>query len=223
MTGAQLPLDLGHRPAFGREDFLVAPCNAEAVVWLDRWPDWNAPGLALFGPPGSGKSHLLAAFAAIEGARPIVAAALDEAMVPALVDGRRLIVLDDLDGLISETALFHLFNLARAGGCALVVAGSIPPARMAFRLPDLASRLKILPAVGIGLPDDSLLAAVMVKQFADRQIPVGEEVVAYLIGRVERSFAAIRKVVAELDRRSLAERRPITVPLARAVLEEMRD
>ncbi len=49
---AQLPLDLGHRPALGRADFLGAPCNAEALAWLDRWPNWPATALALHGPPG---------------------------------------------------------------------------------------------------------------------------------------------------------------------------
>ena len=44
MGAIQLPLDLGHRPALGREDFLVAPSNQGAVAWIDRWPDWPGPG-----------------------------------------------------------------------------------------------------------------------------------------------------------------------------------
>ena len=55
---AQLVLDLGHRPALGRADFLVSQCNAEAVAWVDRWPDWPAPGLVIWGRAASGKSHL---------------------------------------------------------------------------------------------------------------------------------------------------------------------
>ena len=55
---AQLPLDLGHRASFSGEDFLVAPCNAAAVACLDSWPDWPAPGLAVHGPEGCGKTHL---------------------------------------------------------------------------------------------------------------------------------------------------------------------
>ncbi len=53
MTGtAQLPLELELRPALGRDDFLVAPSNEVAVAWIDRWPDWPGPALALYGPPG---------------------------------------------------------------------------------------------------------------------------------------------------------------------------
>ena len=222
MADAQLPLDLGHRPALGRDDFLVAPCNAQAVAWLDRWPDWPSHGLVLFGPPGCGKSHLLAAFAAAhagEGALLRPAAGLTPAAVPDLVAAARLLLVDDLDGLADETALFHLHNLAREAGRFLVLAAALPPAHLPLRLPDLASRLRALPAVGIGAPDDAVLAAVIVKQFADRQLAVGEGVVSYLVGRMERSFAAARAVVEALDRASLAERRAVTVRLARAVLE----
>ena len=222
MGDAQLALDLGHRPALGRDDFLVAPCNAQAVAWLDRWPDWPSHGLVLFGPPGCGKSHLLAAFAAAhagEGALLRPAADLTPAAVPDLVAAARLLLVDDLDGLADETALFHLHNLAREAGRFLVLAAALPPAHLPLRLPDLASRLRALPAVGIGAPDDAVLAAVIVKQFADRQLAVGEGVVSYLVGRMERSFAAARAVVEALDRASLAERRAVTVRLARAVLE----
>ncbi len=222
MTGRQLAFDLGHRPALGRDDFLVAPCNAEAVAWLDRWPAWPSHGLVLYGPPGCGKSHLLAAFAAAhaaEGATRLDAAGLTVAMVPALVEGGRLLLVDDLDRLVDETALFHLHNLAREAGRFLVLAAARPPAHLPIALPDLASRLRALPAIGIGAPDDAVLAAVIVKQFADRQLAVGEGVVAYLVGHLERSFAAARAAVEALDHASLAGHRRVTARLAREVLE----
>lgn len=224
MSESQLALDLGHRPALGRDDFLVAPCNAEAVAWLERWPDWPAHALAVFGPPGSGKSHLLAAFASHHGLGQVVAteaAELTVESVPKLVLHASVVMVDDLDRLRDETALFHLWNLTKETGRWLVLAGCAAPARQNVRLPDLASRLAATPAVGIGAPDDSLLAAILVKQFADRQLRVGEDVVAYVLGRMERSFAAARQVVEALDAASLARRRPVTVPLARAVLEKM--
>lgn len=224
MSESQLALDLGHRPALGRDDFLVAPCNAEAVAWLERWPDWPAHALALFGPPGSGKSHLLAAFALHHGedkVASVAAPALDVAMVPGLLARAQVVMVDDLDRLGDETALFHLWNLAKETGRWLLLAGRAAPARLKLALPDLRSRLSATPAVGIGAPDEALLAALLVKQFADRQLRVGEEVVAYILSRMDRSFAAARAVVEALDAASLAHRRSITVPLARAVLEGM--
>lgn len=222
MTENQLALDLGHRPALGRDDFLVAPCNAEAVAWLEKWPGWPSHALALFGPAGSGKSHLLAAFAQHHGmVAGVDAAVLTPEMVPGLVASAKVVAVDGLDDFADENALFHLWNLTKETGRSLLLAGREAPARLSIRLPDLRSRLSATPAVGIGAPDDSLLAALLVKQFADRQLRVGEDVVAYILGRMERSFAAARAVVEALDNASLAERRAITVPLARAVLEGM--
>lgn len=226
MSGAQLPLPLGHRAALGREDFLVAPANAEAVAWLDRWPDWPAPALVLHGPEGCGKSHLAQVFAAHAGARVIAGhpgIALDP---PTLLDGVRAVVIDDADrtveGGMAEGALFHLYNAAKEAGCHLLLTARRPVPAWGLRLPDLASRLQAAPAVAIDPPDDAVMAAVLVKLFADRQLRIGTEVVAYLLRHMERSFGAASAVVEAADRLSLAERRPVTVPLARRILDDFR-
>ena len=93
-----------------------------------------------------------------------------------------------------------------------------PPARWSVALADLRSRLLALPAVGVAVPDEELIATVLVKLFADRRVPVSREVVAFLALRLERSFVAAQDAVARLDRAALAEHRPITVPLAKRVL-----
>lgn len=222
MTGpGQLPLDLGHRPALGMEDFLVAECNRAAVAWLDRWPRWPGPALVIHGPAGCGKTHLAHVWQAESGAVSIVPGDLAAASPPALMGRARAGVIEGADAGLTdagERGLLHLYNwLAEAGGH-LLLTGACAPARWPLRLPDLASRLGAAPAVAVGPPDDALLAAVLVKQFADRQLPVGEEVVTYLLPRMERSFDAVRRLVAALDRAALAARRPVTVPLVREVL-----
>jgi DnaA regulatory inactivator Hda len=216
---AQLPLALPHRPALGREDFLVAPANEEAVRWLDLWPSWRAPALVLAGPAGSGKTHLAQVFAARSGAVLLAADALAAAVPQALMTGVRAAAVDDAERA-DEEALLHLYNLlAERGGHVLVLARAAP-ARWGIALPDLRSRLLAAPVATLAPPDDALLASVLVKLFADRQLMVGEEVVAYLVPRLERSFAAAAAIVAALDQAALAAHRRITVPLARAVLGE---
>ncbi len=85
---------------------------------------------------------------------------------------------------------------------------------------DLASRLNAAPQAGIGAPDDALIAAVLVKQFADRQLKVDAEVISFMLTRMERSFEAARVMVAAIDALALEQRRNITVPLVRQVLEQ---
>lgn len=208
----------------GAEDFLVADSNAAAVAWLDRWPDWPAPALVLHGPPGSGKTHLTQVWRHRSNAVTADAATLAHADPLALISARGAVAIVDAEAVCGgegERILFHLYNLAREQGGHLLLTARRPPSRWPIRLPDLASRLRAAPSAAVAEPDDGLLGAVLVKLFADRQVRVGVEVVAYLLPRIERSFAAARRVVAALDAASLARRGPITVPLARAVLDEL--
>jgi chromosomal replication initiation ATPase DnaA len=217
-VSAQLPLELGHRPALGRADFLLAPCNAEAVAWLDRWPDWSAPALALYGPAGSGKSHLGHVFAAQSGARALDPGALATERIPASLGNARAAIIDGAERA-SEEPLLHLYNLLAERRGHLLVITRAPPARWAIALADLRSRLIAAPAVALRDPDDALIGALLVKLFADRQLTVGADVVQYLVPRLERSFAATAAAVAALDHAALAEHRAITVSLARRVLD----
>ncbi len=213
----QLILDLGHRPALEEADFLVAPCNQAAIQWLDRWPHWPAPALTLYGPAGCGKTHLARVFAARSEAPMIEADRLATEAVPQLLGGARPCVVADADRAGAEP-LLHLYNLIaeRRGG--MLLTAREPPARWPGLLLDLRSRLVAAPVVAVAAPDDALLAALMVKLFADRQLAVSEEVVLFLLRHMERSFEAARRLVAELDAAALRDRRGITIPLARAVL-----
>lgn len=218
---SQIPLDLRHREALGREDFFVAPCNEDAVVWLDTWPDWPAPALCIYGPDGCGKSHLAHVWRARSGAVAVEAADL-AAKGPATVLGdARAAVFDNADDGTDEAALLHLYNMLENRGGHLLLTAKAPPSRWGIGLADLRSRLAAAPAVAVGAPDEGLLGAVMIKLFADRQIHIDHDVVIYLITRLERSFDAARQAVEALDHAALAAHRKVTVPLARDVLKEL--
>jgi chromosomal replication initiation ATPase DnaA len=226
MSGtAQLPLDLGHRPALGREDFLLAPCNEVAVAIIDRWPDWPGVATALHGPPGCGKTHLCHVWRARSEAVEMTPAALLTDELPELLGPAKAVALEDVDaalaaGRLVEERLLHLYNLVGERGGHILLTAQTPPARWRVELPDLRSRLRAATAVAMARPDDALIEAVLVKLFADRQLRVDAGVVHFLAARMERSFAAARSIVAAMDSAALAGRREITVPLARRVLAE---
>lgn len=211
----QQALDLPVEPRYGRADFLVSDSNRAAFDWIERWPDWPAGALVVYGPPGSGKTHLAHLWRERAGAALVAGSALAS---PEEFPGA--VALDDADGA-AERPLLHLYNLCREQGRGLLLTMAAPPAALPTMLPDLGSRLRAAPAAGIAQPDDALLAAVLLKHFADRQLSVRPGVVAYLVPRIERSFAAAATLAAALDRRALAARRPVTVKLARAVLAEL--
>lgn len=220
----QLPLDLAHPPALSRDDLVVGEANRAAVAVIDRWPDWPVAVVIAHGGAGSGKTHLLTAWAA--RARPAV---LDAAALARLAEQGPPAApppawaIDDADRLVAgdpaaQSALFHLLNHARDSGRTLLLTGSEPPGRWPVARADLASRLNAGLAVALAPPDDALLAGVLVKLFADRRQEVAAPAVRYAVARMERSLAAARDLAATLDRMSLAQRRPITRDLVRDAL-----
>jgi chromosomal replication initiation ATPase DnaA len=213
---SQFAFEFPHRPAFGADDFLVAPSNEAAVAFLDRWPGWPSSSLVLHGPPGCGKTHLAHVWQARSGAALRTAVALRPDAVPDLA-AHPAIVIDDAERA-DERPLLHLVNLVAERRGHLLLTAAAPPARWTTALPDLRSRLVAMPAIAVLAPDDALIGAVLLKLFADRQLEVGEDVVVFLLRHMERSFAAARRVVAALDHAALVARRRITVPLAREVL-----
>lgn len=213
----QLILDLPVRPALGREDFFVAPSNALALAMIDGQTGWPQGKLLLIGPEGAGKSHLAAVWAEAAQAQTIPAdaiAGLTEAPVLVVEDADRI-----AGDMARETALFHLHNHLLAQGGHLLITARSEPRDWGLVLPDLKSRMQATAIARIEPPDDSLLGAVILKLFADRQVQVSPTLVPYLLPRIERSFAAARALVAALDARALALGRPVSRALAADLLD----
>jgi chromosomal replication initiation ATPase DnaA len=218
----QIAFDLGHRPALGRQDFLIAPSNRDAVAWIDLWPEWPAPALVLHGPAACGKTHMAAVWAEKTRAAYVTAAQIESGDADKIAATAENLVLDHIDPWFSdraaETTLFHLYNIMKEEGRSLLLTMRMAPVHVPFALPDLASRLRAAPAAAIHAPDDTLLAVILVKLFADRQLQVGQDVISYIVPRMERSFAAALDIVDRADKIALAEKRNIGLPLLRQVM-----
>ena len=214
----QLALALHHAESFAREDFLSGPSNAAALALIDCWPQWPNRAIVLTGPEGSGKSHLAAIWSDAAGARLVAARALDQAKVPATLATGALVIEDVAAGAFDERALFHVLNLAREQDAFMLLTARMPPAAWKVTIRDLDSRLKALPIVSLAPPDDTLLRAVLVKLFADRQIAVEEALISYVATHIERSFAAARAVVGRLDGEAMRRKRALTRALAAELL-----
>ena len=214
----QLVLALGHAESFAREDFIAGPSNAAALALIDRWPDWPGRIIALVGEEGAGKSHLAAAWGEKSGARFLSGRVLDDADLPAALSTGALVVEDLAPPWFDEVTLFHLLNLAQQQGAYLLLTARWSPTLWPVSLPDLNSRLRALPVVSVAPPDERLLRALMLKLAADRQIELDDNVVNFVLARIERSFSGVQDAIAQLDREALRQKRPVSRALAAELL-----
>lgn len=214
----QLRLDLQREPELSRDSFIVSAANRDAVTLLDEAGRWHGSVLALVGPPGSGKTHLATAWAAQHRAmvfdprRPAPAQLARATGRPVLWDDAHR-----ADG--GEETLFHLINIAAARQGPLLLTGVAPPADWPASLPDLRSRLNALSVAQLAEPDETVMTGLLQKFFRERNILPGDDLLPYLLLRMERSAVAAQALVANLDTLAGEEGRPITRALARRVLE----
>ncbi len=215
----QLPLDLGHSTGHSRDELVVSDANRQAVALIDRWPDWPAEIVVLAGPAGSGKTHLASVWAELAKAVSLPASSVGNWVQKGPLTSPVLI--DDADENLDEKALFHLINAVRDAQTQLLLTSRRFPAAWGVTLPDLGSRLKLAATVEMHEPDDHLLAAVITKLFADRQIEVESHVVQFLVRRIERSLSTAIGIVDRLDRAALEQKARITRALAAEIVSAM--
>jgi chromosomal replication initiation ATPase DnaA len=192
------------------------------VSAIENWREWPLGKLVLAGPAGAGKSHLAQIWTEISGGSVLDASAdwsVGGVSGPVCVENLHAIV----GNRSAEEKLFHLHNVQGENGRALLMTGQGAPSSWAFALPDLASRVQGSHLVQLGAPDDTLLAAVLLKQCGDRQLQVEPGVVEFILRRAERSFVGMRDLVAVLDRVSLQRKKPIGQRLVREILAQMEE
>lgn len=208
----QLALPLPVTEVFRAGDFLPDESNAAARAWLADPGRWPMGRLALYGPAGTGKTHLLTTHAAAHGWRLLEGTMLRGIPSPAAT------ALDNADLVPEEAALFHLINACAEAGLPLLLAGREAPARWAVALPDLASRLRATTAVALQEPSDELLTALLARHFSTRGLLVDAGVQEWLLARLPREAQAVAEAAARLDRAALAAGRRVTRGLAREAL-----
>lgn len=213
-----LPLDLP--TSFQAKDFVVSTANEEAYMWVKCWPNWPMPCLVVYGDAGCGKTHLSHLWQEKAKAWCLKPREFKALSLSALLEAPPFFILEDAHLLEKGEKLFHLYNhlLTAKGG--LLLLSRTPPAQWKIKLPDLESRLKALSTVKINPPDEILLGYVIQKLFNDLQVHVEGSVVAFLLSHIERSFESAKVWVGLLNEAATAQKRAITVPLAREILKE---
>lgn len=218
MGVVQLAFDMSFDPVYRWENFYISSSNEKAVTQIRQWPRWQSPILLVQGPAHCGKTHLAHLWQQESRAKFLDLEQTSLDALAQLIHDKPYVILEDIEHIRDEVKLFHLFNLVHEHHGSLLVTARTPPHQWSFKLPDLMSRCRALPVVGIQQPDDDLLHALLIKRFSDVQLRVAPRVLDYLIHHMERSYKAVELISQEINRQSLERKRGVTVPFVRNVL-----
>lgn len=224
-----LPVHLPDDETF--KSYYPAAGNDELIQQLQL----NAVGqdknpIYIWGPAKAGRTHLLHATCAeansVNRRSFYIPLAIHASISTALLEGLEyldLVCLDDIDSIAGhplwEEAIFDLYNrMAENGHGGLVVTGRVPPAKVQFLLPDLASRMQWGLIYQLHpMADEEKLAALQ-RRALMRGLELPEDVGRFLLNRVARDLRTLFDVLDKLDKASMVHQRKLTIPFVKEML-----
>ena len=214
----QLLLKFPRQQAYKKEDFYVSPSNQEAYDFINSWPKWIRRIINIFGPSGSGKSHLASILQSKTSCLKIECNEIKDNTF-FLFKTKEALIIENLDEKISEKLLFSLWNIALQDNKYLLITSKQPINLYKFKLKDLVSRISGCMVIGINLPTDDLISVILAKNFSDKQINVEKKHIDYILKRIDRSYEKISQFILTLDKYSLKKGSPFGLKLIKEVLK----
>ena len=214
----QLILEFPTNNVYLKEDFYVSPSNQEAYEFISSWPRWIKRIANIFGPPGSGKTHLTSILKNKTSSLKIESDELNDKIFFEFKI-KEVLIIENLNENVSENLLFSLWNVALQDNKYLLITSTKPISACKFQLPDLKSRASSSMIMGINLPSDDLISVILAKNFSDKQIKVEKKHIDYIIKRIDRSYEKISQFISILDKYSLKKGNPFSLKLIKEVLK----
>ena len=214
----QLILKFPSHQVYKKEDFYVSPSNHEAYDLINSWPKWIKRTVNIFGPSGSGKSHLASILKSKISSLQIEANNLNDEIFFKFKT-KEVLIIENLNASVSENLLFSLWNVALQDNKYLLITSTKPISSFKFKLRDLISRVTSSLIIGINLPSDDLISVILAKNFSDKQIKVEKKHIDYIIKRIDRSYEKITQFILTLDKYSLKKGSPFSLKLIKEVLK----
>ena len=203
---------------YSKEDFYVSSSNKEAYDFIISWPKWIKRIVNIFGPPGSGKTHITSILNGKTSILEIDASLLDDNIFYKFKT-KEVIVVRNLDEKIKEKIFFSLWNTALHDNKYFLITSINPISTYNFKLKDLRSRVNSCTSIGIKLPTDELISVILAKNFSDKQITIDKKHIDYIIKRIDRSYEKISQFISILDKNSLKNASPLNLKLIKQVLK----
>tara|TARA_B100001013_G_C24590159_1_gene434441 strand:+ start:425 stop:1084 length:660 start_codon:yes stop_codon:yes gene_type:complete len=213
----QLLLKFPSKQAYLKEDFYVSSSNNEAFKLIESWPKWIKKTVNIFGPQGSGKTHLISM---LKNKTSTIDVDSNQVTDQIFFEFKlkEVLIIENLKENISENLLYTLYNVAQQDNKYFVLTSREPINKFNFKSMDLKSRVNSTTIIGIDLPSDELISVILSKSFSDKQIKVEKKHIDYVIKRIDRSYEKISQFISTIDKYSLKKGSPFSLKLIKEVL-----
>ena len=216
----QLIFNFPFKRSYLSQDFYVSENNVKAYKLIESWPKWTSRYINIFGPNGSGKTHLLNILK-----NKIDSVFLSASKVnPNILSKYKLkecLIIDDYKTNIDEKLLYSIVNMGYQDNKYLIISSLYPLKSFKIKLNDLSSRFTSFVEIGIDLPTDELLRVILTKNFSDKQISITKKNIEYILKNIDRSFEKINSFTNSIDNLSLVRSSAINLSLIKRVLKEI--
>ena len=215
----QLLINFNLKKDYDEQDFYVSSSNKYAFNIINGWPKWLKRTVNLYGEQYSGKSHLSKIFETKTTCFNIESINFTNEILLKFKTKQALII-ENFNFNIPEKLLYSLFNIVEQENKYLLITSLKPLNKFDFKLKDLNSRINNCLFVEIGVPDDELIYALIVKNFSDRQINIDKKIIEYIIKRINRSYKDIFLFIYKVDQLSLQKGKPINLSIIKKILKQ---
>ena len=223
----QMALPLKFKSIKNRENYLVSECNIEAVKLIENYLFWqnkkkinSIPGAIIYGPKGSGKTHLCSIFK--QNVDCDYLTSLSRNSLEKVTEGKNFILDNFVPGKIYPAELvMHFMNQVTYKEGSILFLSRLSPFEMNWDLDDLNSRIRSLISSEIKLPDDVLLYLFIVKYSNEKNLFIGDKKLIYILERLDRSFESVIKVIDRLNTHSLEDNQKITYKNIKIILDNL--
>lgn len=204
-------------------DFVESDENRNVLQYLKQWQSWTTNSLIIYGAPGVGKTHVVSLWAQSANAACVRPDNMHQ--VRKLFETDVNFLMDDFEEFLQPQNyqwLFDFMNILNEKHRYLIIISRDSPSSWNISLPDLRSRLLLVPALKIQSPSDGLLFHIAKKIAKDNGITISDECVKYILNNVTRDVHTVRNTIYTLNKLSLEQKQSVTLPFVRRHIAGLR-
>ena len=215
----QLTLKFPFKTNYFKEDFYVSANNFEAYKLIETWPQWSSRFINIFGPSGCGKTHLANILKKKINSFFIKASDLKNNSL-ALTKLKECLIIDEYQNNVEEKLFYSFLNQCYLSNQYIIINSLKPIQSFQVMLNDLKSRFNTFVNISIDLPTDELIKVIISKNFSDKQVKIGSNLLDYILKNIDRSYEGIFDLINKLDNFSLSTGKSINIDLIKKALNK---